>query len=91
MKKTLFILFSVITLSGFAQNTSSFFYGRTTGSLPFLEYGIGEDRLGGAKMTFLDSNILLKVVDSFKTKYKVQLSKYRFAYIDKKNYYLTIA
>ena len=36
-------------------------------------------------MTFLDSNILLKVVDSFKTKYKVQLSKYRAAYIDKKN------
>ncbi|HEY8688158.1 MAG TPA: N-acetylmuramoyl-L-alanine amidase [Chitinophagaceae bacterium] len=85
MKKLYLITFSFLSLSSFAQNTQSFFFGRTTGALPFLEYGIGEDRLGGAKMTFLDSNILLKVVDSFKTKYKVQLSKYRAAYIDKKN------
>ena len=85
MKKILLIIFTVISITSFSQNTQSFFYGRTTGSLPFLEYGIGDDRLGGAKMTFLDSNILLKVVDSFKTKYKVQLSKYRAAYIDKKN------
>ncbi len=51
--------------------------------LPFLEYGSGDDRLGGAKMTFLDSNILLKVTDSFKTDYIVQLSKFHTAYIDK--------
>ena len=85
MKKKLLIVFTFLSLASFAQSNSSFFYGRTTGQLPFLEYGIGDDRLGGAKMTFLDSNILLKVVDSFKTKYKVQLSKYRAAYIDKKN------
>ena len=85
MKKFYLIAFVFLSLTSFAQNTQSFFFGRTTGSLPFLEYGIGDDRLGGAKMTFLDSNILLKVVDSFKTKYKVQLSKYRAAYIDKKN------
>ncbi len=59
------------------------FFGRTTGNLPFLEYGIGEDRLGGAKMTFLDTSILLKVVDSFKTKYIVRLSKNHTAFIDK--------
>ncbi len=85
MKKILLIIFTLVSINSFAQSTQSFFYGRTTGSLPFLEYGIGDDRLGGAKMTFLDSNILLKVVDSFKTKYKVQLSKYHAAYIDKKN------
>lgn len=85
MKKLLPALCIFTFLTSFAQNSQSFFYGRTTGQLPFLEYGIGDDRLGGAKMTFLDSNILLKVVDSFKTKYKVQLSKYRAAYIDKKN------
>lgn len=85
MKKLLLALCIFTFLTSFAQNSQSFFYGRTTGQLPFLEYGIGDDRLGGAKMTFLDSNILLKVVDSFKTKYKVQLSKYRAAYIDKKN------
>ena len=85
MKKFFLIAFIFLSLKSFSQNTQSFFFGRTTGSLPFLEYGIGDDRLGGAKMTFLDSNILLKVVDSFQTKYKVQLSKYRAAYIDKKN------
>ncbi|MEP6616920.1 MAG: N-acetylmuramoyl-L-alanine amidase [Ginsengibacter sp.] len=55
---------------------------RTTG-IPYLKYGPGDDRLGGAKMTFLDSNILLKVVDSFKEDYIVQLSKNHTAYIPK--------
>jgi hypothetical protein len=48
--------------------------GRTTDTLPFLEYGLGEDRLGGAKMTFLDTSIMIKAVDSIKNVYKVQLS-----------------
>lgn len=34
-------------------------------------------------MTYLDSNIILKIVDSFKTDYKVQLSQLHSAYIDK--------
>ena len=38
--------------------------GRTTGPLPYLEYGQGDDRLGGAKMTYLDTNVLLKITDS---------------------------
>lgn len=63
----------------------SFFTGRTTGQLPFLEYGLGDDRLGGAKMTYLDSNILIKVVDSVNTDYKVQLSNYHFAYLPKQS------
>ncbi len=53
--------------------------------MPFLKYGLGEDRLGGAKMTFLDSNVILKVVDSFQRDYKVQLSNLHSAYIDKNN------
>src|SRR6186713_581353 len=57
--------------------------GRTTGRYAFIEYGIGDDRLGGAKEAFLDSNILLRVVDSFNTDYKVQLSKFHSAYIAK--------
>lgn len=36
-------------------------------------------------MTSLDSNIILKVVDSFNTDYKVQISKLHSAYINKKN------
>jgi N-acetylmuramoyl-L-alanine amidase len=61
------------------------FYVRTKGNLPFLEYGTGDDRLGGAKMTYLDSNVLLKVIDSVATDYKVRLSQSFTAYIDKKS------
>src|SRR5450432_638061 len=86
MKKVLFFLFTFSFFISFSQNKSpGFFYVRTTDSIPFLKYGLGEDRLGGAKMTYLDSNVILKVVDSFKTDYKVQLSQLHSAYIDKNN------
>jgi N-acetylmuramoyl-L-alanine amidase len=65
---------------------TEFLYGRTAGPLPYLKYGLGNDRLGGAKMTFLDTNIVVKVVDSIKDDYKVQLSKYHFAYLPKGNF-----
>jgi N-acetylmuramoyl-L-alanine amidase len=48
-----------------------------------MEYGIGDDRLGGAKLGFLDSNVLVRIVDSFKTDYKIQLSELHAAYIAK--------
>lgn len=48
-----------------------------------MEYGIGDDRLGGAKIGYLDSNIVVRIVDSFSTDYKVRLSNYRSAYIAK--------
>jgi len=91
MKKFLLIICTFLSLNSFSQNTQQFFFGRTTGKLPFLEYGIGDDRLGGAKMTYLDSNILVKVIDSFKTDYKVQLSKNHSAYIDKRSIIKEIA
>jgi len=91
MKKFLLIICTVLSLNSSSQNTQQFFFGRTTGKLPFLEYGIGDDRLGGAKMTYLDSNILVKVIDSFKTDYKVQLSKNHTAYIDKRSIIKEIA
>ncbi len=78
-----FVLFFFPGLFTFSQD--SVLLARTTGKLPFLEYGIGEDRLGGAKMGFLDSNILVRIVDSFKTDYKVQLSIYHSAYLPKES------
>lgn len=69
-----------------AQYSGSMLIGRTTGPLPFLEYGLGEDRLGGAKMTFLDTNVVMKVVDSVRNKYKVSLSQNHFAYLPKENF-----
>ena len=58
---------------------------QTVGKLPFLKYGLGEDRLGGAKMTYLDSGVVMRVVDSVNTDYKVRLSENHFAYIAKVN------
>jgi N-acetylmuramoyl-L-alanine amidase len=60
--------------------------GKTKGSLPYLEYGLGFDRLGGAKMTFLDTGILIKVIDSTVVNYKVQLSKDHIAWLPKENF-----
>src|SRR5580704_2668525 len=84
MKRAAFCILLLLYFSKtFSQD--SVWFARTTGKLPFLEYGIGDDRLGGAKMTYLDSGILLKIVDSFKTDYKVQLSKYHSGYIAKES------
>lgn len=88
MKNMLPVLFILLAFHSIAQQKSNeFFYVRTTDSLPFLKYGLGEDRLGGAKMTFLDSNVVLKVVDSAKNDYKVQLSALHSAYIQKEKVY----
>jgi N-acetylmuramoyl-L-alanine amidase len=75
------ILFILIAASGYSQD--SVWWARTTGKFPFMEYGIGDDRLGGAKMGYLDSNILVRIVDSFNTDYKVRLSASHSAYIAK--------
>ena len=48
-----------------------------------LQYGTGTDRLGGSKMGYLDSNIVLKVTGEYANLYKVQLAKNRFAFIQK--------
>jgi len=53
----------------------------TKGRLAHLEYGLGDDRLGGAKIGYIDSNIVLKIIGKVGTHYKVQLSKTRTAYI----------
>lgn len=65
---------------------NEFLLGRTAGSLPHLEYSLGEDRLGAAKMTYLDTSIVVNVVDSTKDVYKVRLSKNHFAYLPKDNF-----
>jgi N-acetylmuramoyl-L-alanine amidase len=85
MKQFIFTICILSSINCIAQNnTNNFvFYGRTTGKLPALSYGMGEDRLGGAKMGYIDSNVLLKIVDSTKDMYTVQLSKWHTALIEK--------
>lgn len=53
----------------------------TKGRLAHLEYGLGDDRLGGAKIGYLDSNVLLKVIGKVGGDYKIRLAKNRIAYI----------
>jgi N-acetylmuramoyl-L-alanine amidase len=58
---------------------------QTKGKLPYLLVGLGEDRLGGTKMGYLDSLVKLKAVSKVADKYCVQLSKYRTAYIEEQH------
>jgi len=83
MKTLLYLIFS---FSFYAVNAQTFITGKTTGRLPYLEYGTGDDRLGGAKMTYLDSNVLVKVIDSLGSDYKVQLSAQHTAWLPKSNF-----
>lgn len=53
----------------------------TKGRLAHLLFGLGDDRLGGAKIGYLDSMVLLNVVGKVGSNYKVRLSKYHTAYI----------
>jgi len=77
-----FLLFCIQYL--FAQEPNALL-GKTTGKFPFIEYGPGDDRLGGAKMGYLDTNIVVKIIDSFKTDYRIQLSKFHTAFIAKES------
>ncbi len=53
----------------------------TKGRLAHLEYGLGDDRLGGAKVGYIDSLIPLKIIGKVGTHYKIRLAKSRTAYI----------
>ena len=80
-----FIWFVVLFIGETCVGQDNIWLARTQGQFPFLEYGIGDERLGGAKMGYLDSNVLLKIVDSFGTDYKVRLSTAHTAYIAKES------
>jgi len=83
---TRLLLFLLLGLSipVFAQK--KLLAGRAGGYFPFLEYGLGEDRLGGAKMTYLDNGVVLFVEDSVKDRYKVRLSANHAAWLPKENF-----
>jgi len=55
----------------------------TAGKLPQLAYSTGEDRLGSAKMGYIDTFVVMKVLDTVKNLYKVRLSSLHYAFIEK--------
>lgn len=84
----LFVMVSILLPSTcFAQtkttNGKSVRLARTTGTLPFFEYGPGDDRLGGAKMTYMDTGVLVKVVDSLNNDYIIELANNLMAFVAK--------
>ncbi|GGG38372.1 hypothetical protein GCM10011378_13330 [Hymenobacter glacieicola] len=54
---------------------------RTTGELAYLNYGLGEDRLGGAKLGYLDSAVVLHLTGRVGNQYRVQLSATQLAWV----------
>ncbi len=46
----------------------------TTGRKPFLNAGLGEDRLGGAKLGYIQSGVRLQVIGKVGRQYKIRLS-----------------
>src|SRR5436305_1029574 len=90
MKYFLPVLVIFSFLSCHSQNMPSpvkpappFLLVRSTGKLTQLAYSLGQDRLGSAKEGYIDTNVLMKVVDSTGNLYQVQLSKYHTAYVAK--------
>lgn len=61
-------------------NQSHVLTGLTTSEAP-LYYGLGADRLGGAKMGYLDSLVKLEVTGRMNNMYRVRLSSQAQAYI----------
>ncbi len=59
--------------------------GLTTGDQAPLFYGLGTDRLGGARMGHLDNNVKLEVTGKMQDMYRVRLSEQVQAYIPATN------
>ena len=73
------------TKSNFALMPAGNMILQTKGKLPYLLLGLGEDRLGGTKMGYLDSLVKLKAISKVGDKYCVQLSNNRQAYIEEQH------
>lgn len=86
---------SVITLKGSGGKTASYsvspgfrvldpaepLVGETVGAYPYLEFGRGDDRLGGAKISYLDTAIRLRITGKFDGDYRVSLAPGHTAFV----------
>lgn len=72
---------SRVTGSIFSMMPSTPLVVKTVSDMPYLEFGLGDDRLGGARMGVLDTAVLLAVTGKIGSDYRVQLAKNLTAYI----------
>ncbi|WP_205501535.1 N-acetylmuramoyl-L-alanine amidase [Rufibacter psychrotolerans] len=56
-------------------------YGLTQGNMPYMNYGLGTDRLGGAKIGYLDSLVRVQITGKVGRDYRIRLSNTLNAYI----------
>ena len=78
------ILFILLAFIGSKESSSQNLTIKTKGEFPYLVYSNNaRDRLGGAKMGYLDTAIQLQVVSSVGSYYKIQLSKNHAAFLPK--------
>jgi len=63
MKKILFLIIVLISFT-YSEAQEKFMLYRTKGKLPAMSFSLGTDRLGSAKMNFIDTNVLVKIIDS---------------------------
>lgn len=82
-RKIVLIVFSFLLVQAMTAQDTIPSYIMTTGKLPQLAYSAGEDRLGSAKLGYLDTAVVMKVIDTVKNLYKVQLSALHYAFIEK--------
>ncbi|MBP7504074.1 MAG: N-acetylmuramoyl-L-alanine amidase [Prolixibacteraceae bacterium] len=55
--------------------------GVTTGTFPYFSYGLGEDRLGGARISYLDTGVVLPLSGRTGNLYRVNLGSSRQVFI----------
>ena len=79
------ILLFVTLHAGAQGNAEHSLLARSSGKLTMLAYGLGQDRLGGAKQGYIDTNILLRVIDSTTDMYLVRLANQHTAYVSKRD------
>jgi N-acetylmuramoyl-L-alanine amidase len=85
---SILLVILLFSCNSFSQNIAGtnappFIPVRTIGKFTQLGYSLGQDRLGSAKLGYIDTLVLLKVVDSVNNLYKVQLSQNHSAYVFK--------
>jgi N-acetylmuramoyl-L-alanine amidase len=83
--KRLLCIIAILTTQYLSAQTAnpSYIPARSAGKLPAIAYGQGDDRLGGARMGYIDTSVLFRVVDSTKELYHVQLSRFHSGYMEK--------
>ena len=86
MKKINYFVLLLTFFVNFGFSQESFpLMARSTTNKCYLNYGLGEDRLGAAKMGFIDADVLLKVIAEKGDLYQVELQENLSAWVLKTN------